>query len=192
VSAVEAEVGPETIDACRRGDRAAFRTLYDAYKDRVYSLALYALSGDADAAADVTQQVFVKLMDSIDTFRGDAQFSTWLYRLVANACVDVQRRMKSRKWVSSEELLETLPHPSSQEQSFARTHTAEIVKRAVFTLPTELRVTVLLRYFQELSYEEIAAALKCPVGTVASRLNRSHQLLAKALSPLRHATEAEE
>jgi RNA polymerase sigma-70 factor (ECF subfamily) len=62
----------------KRSGAAEFRALYDAYKDRVYSIALYSLHGDADAAADVTQQVFVKLMTSIDTFRGNARFSTWM------------------------------------------------------------------------------------------------------------------
>jgi len=192
VSAGEAEIGPDTIDACRRGDRAAFRRLYDAYKDRVYSIALYSLRGDADAAADVTQQVFVKLMNSINTFRGDSRFSTWLYRLVANACVDAQRRMNARALVGGADVLDALPHPGSHENAFARARTAESVKRAISALPTELRLTVLLRYFEELSYEEIAVALNCSIGTVASRLNRGHRILANALAPLRDAQGPDE
>ena len=192
VTAAEAEVGPETIDACRRGDRAAFRTVYNAYKDRVFSIALYALHGNADLAADVTQQVFVKLMNSIAKFRGDSEFSTWLYRLVTNACLDAQRRLKSRSFAVDSNVLETLPDPASLEKAFARTQTAELVKRAVSALPSKLRLAMLLRYFDELSYEEIAVALNCSRGTVASRLNRGHRLLAKSLAHLRGTQGLEE
>ena len=85
------ELSPEILEACRRGDREAFRALYEAYKDRVYSIAFYFFHADPDAAAEVTQQVFLKLMREIVRFRGDAAFSTWLYRLVMNACVDHMR-----------------------------------------------------------------------------------------------------
>ena len=192
VTAAEAEVGPETIDACRRGDRAAFRTVYNAYKDRVFSIALYTLHGNADLAADVTQQVFIKLMDRIASFRGDSEFSTWLYRLVTNACLDAQRRSKSRSLAVDSNVLETLPDPASLEKAFARTQTAELVKRAVSALPSKLRLAMLLRYFEELSYEEIAVALNCSRGTVASRLNRGHRLLAKSLAHLRGTQGLEE
>jgi RNA polymerase sigma-70 factor (ECF subfamily) len=185
VSAAEVEVGSETIDACRHGDRAAFRTVYDAYKDKVFSIALYALHGDADLAADVTQQVFVKLMNSIASFRGDSAFSTWLYRLVSNACLDAQRRAKSRGVAAGTGILEMMAQPESHEHAFARAQASELVKRAVLQLPSTLRLAILLRYFEELSYEEIAVALNCSPGTVASRLNRGHRLLAKILAPLR-------
>jgi len=185
VTAAAAEIGAETIDACRRGDRAAFRTVYTAYKDKVFSIALYALHGNADLAADVTQEVFVKLMNSITMFREDSAFSTWLYRLVANACVDAQRRAKSRQTVSDSDALERLPHPDSHERTFARAETAEVVKGAISRLPSKLRLAILLRYVEELSYEEIAVVLNCSKGTVASRLNRAHRLLAASLAPFR-------
>jgi RNA polymerase sigma-70 factor (ECF subfamily) len=187
VSPADAKVGPETIDACRSGDRAAFRTVYNAYKDKVFSIALYALHGNADLAADVTQEVFVKLMNSITMFRGDSAFSTWLYRLVANACVDAQRRAKSRHTVSDLDALERLPHPDSHEQDFGRAQTAGLVQQAISRLPGKLRVTILLRYVEDLSYEEIAVALDCSRGTVASRLNKAHRLLAATLAPFRSA-----
>jgi RNA polymerase sigma factor (sigma-70 family) len=80
------------IDDCRRGDREAFRLLFEAYKDKVFSIAVYSFRGDQAAAGDVTQQVFLKLMTNIQQFRGDSEFSTWLYRLVVNACTAEQRR----------------------------------------------------------------------------------------------------
>src|SRR5688572_32164086 len=92
----EQDVTPAVIDACRQGDRDAFRVLYEAYKDKVYSMALYFFHGDTASAADVTQQVFLKLMGSIEQFRGESGFSTWLYRFVANACVDRTRTAGAR------------------------------------------------------------------------------------------------
>ena len=94
VDLIDRQISAQIVAACRLGERDAFRALYDVYKDRVYSIALYFLHGDQAAASDVTQQVFLKLMTSIGDFRGDAEFSTWLYRLVVNACMDAGRRHK--------------------------------------------------------------------------------------------------
>ena len=90
----DSEINAETIEACRHGDRSAFRQIYEARKDRIYSIALYFFRGDAATASDVTQQVFLKLMTDIQSFRGDSAFSTWLYRLVVNTCVDTARRAR--------------------------------------------------------------------------------------------------
>src|ERR1700742_2048238 len=95
------EISAEIIESCRLGDREAFRALYDVYKDRVYSIALYFFHGEQAVASDVTQQVFLKLITSIGQFRGDAAFSTWLYRLVVNGCLDVARRRAADAAVSA-------------------------------------------------------------------------------------------
>ncbi len=86
------EIDAQILESCRRGDRDAFRVLYEIYKDKVYSIALYFFHGDAAAASDTTQEVFLKLIRGIAQFRGDSGFSTWLYRLVVNACMDGARR----------------------------------------------------------------------------------------------------
>ena len=91
---VKESIDSRTIAACQQGDREALRTLFEEYKDRVYSIAIYSLSGDEMAAADVTQQVFLKLMTRIQQFRGDSEFATWLYRLVVNTCRDEQRKQR--------------------------------------------------------------------------------------------------
>ncbi len=188
VSLKEQEVTPALLDACRRGDRDAFRLLYEARSDKVYSIALYFFHGDAATAADVTQQVFLKLMDSIGQFRGDAEFSTWLYRFVVNACVDRTRRAGARALPGDPDLLDELPAEGSPEDAFARAELAASVQAAVARLTPTIRVAILLRYFEELSYAEMANVLKCSIGTVASRLSRGHQLLAQALAPLRART----
>jgi RNA polymerase sigma-70 factor (ECF subfamily) len=186
MSRVSEEVGAEVLDACRRGDRDAFRALYETYRDRVYSIAYYYCHADIDAANEVTQQVFVKLMREVSRFRGESAFSTWLYRLVVNACVDRSRRRR-KDAVEDPIVLERIATPSSQEQLFAQHEVAASVQQAIATLPAKLRAAVLLRYFEDLSYADMASALNCSIGTVASRLSRGHRLLAKTLSPLRSA-----
>ena len=89
----EPTVDRQVIKACQHGDREAFRLLFEAYKDRVFSIAVYSL-GDRAVADDVTQQIFLKLFTAIKQFRGDSEFTTWLYRMVVNACHDERRRTK--------------------------------------------------------------------------------------------------
>ena len=175
------EIGAEVVESCRLGDRDAFRALYEIYKDRVYSIALYFLHGNAAAASDVTQQVFLKLITSIGQFRGDAEFSTWLYRLVVNACMDAAKKRKSDPVFSARGELDRCRVPGSQEEDYARAQMANSVRAAVSALPPKFRIAVLLRYFEDLSYEEMAKALGCSMGTVASRLSRGHRILAERL-----------
>jgi RNA polymerase sigma-70 factor (ECF subfamily) len=181
VNLSDREVGAEILEACRGGDRLAFRELYDLYKDRVYSIALYFFHGDRIAASDVTQQVFLKLLANIDSFRGEAVFSTWLYRLVVNACLDEARSRKPRVAAYERRRLEAVAGADSQESGYARAQAAASVRAAVASLPPKFRIAVLLRYFDDLSYEEMAKALRCSMGTVASRLSRGHKMLAERL-----------
>ena len=184
VNLSDREIGTEIIEACRLGDRNAFRALYDLYKDRVYSIALYFFHGDPAVASDVTQLVFLRLMTSIHQFRGDAEFSTWLYRLVVNVCLDSARRRKSEAVISNRARMEAVAGPGSQEEDYARAQMANSVRAAVSALPPKFRIAVLLRYFEDLSYEQMSKALHCSMGTVASRLSRGHKMLAERLKGL--------
>jgi RNA polymerase sigma-70 factor (ECF subfamily) len=173
------EISAEIIESCRSGDREGFRALYDLYKDRVYSIALYFFHGEHAVAGDVTQQVFLKLITGIGQFRGDAAFSTWLYRLVVNACLDVTAAVRRRG--RRGHAPQTRSRDDSQEEDYARAQLATSVRAAVSTLPPKFRIAVLLRYFDDLSYEQMAEALGCSMGTVASRLSRGHKMLAERL-----------
>ena len=180
----------ETIDrnvivACQHGDRDALRLLFEDYKNRVYSIALYSLSCDEAAAADVTQQVFLKLISRIGQFRGDAEFSTWLYRLVVNTCIDERRRQK--RWVPLAEssLMTKNQDGVSPATHYAQKELAEHVQAAIADLAPKLRLPILLKYIEGFSYDEIASTLGCKKGTVASRLNRGHKALAQRLEWLR-------
>jgi RNA polymerase sigma-70 factor (ECF subfamily) len=185
LNVTDREISAETVDACRRGDRDAFRVLYEAHRDRVYSLALHFFRGDPAAAQDMTQQVFLKLFTAIQRFDGRSAFSTWLHRLVANACLDGARRIKARPEPAGPVRLDTIPASHSQEADLLSAESAATVQAAVGALPPKLRLPILLRYFEGRSYEDIAAALGCSMGTVASRLNRGHRLLAQRLAALR-------
>lgn len=189
VSPTEREATPAIIDACRRGDREAFRLLYEAYKDNVYSIALYFFHGDAATAADVTQQVFLKLMGNIAQFRGESGFSTWLYRFVVNACVDRTRRAGAQARIIDPAVLDELAAAGSHEDELAHAETARSVQAAIATLAPKIRMAILLRYFEDLSYAEMADVLKCSIGTVASRLSRGHEILARTLAPLRASSQ---
>src|SRR5262245_57035022 len=178
------------IESCRQGDREALRVIFEAYKDKVYSLALCYLDGDTGAAKDLTQEIFVKLITRLEQFRGDAEFTTWLYRVVANACLDERR--KRRRWSSLEDSVEVghMIVRKSLEGLQMQREMADGVKAAVAQLKPKLRSAVLLKYFDDLSYQEIAWVLGCSVGTVASRLNRSHRLLARKLAHFRNVASA--
>jgi RNA polymerase sigma-70 factor, ECF subfamily len=175
------EISADILESCRRGDRDAFRVLYETYKDKVYSIALYFFHGDSSAAADTTQQVFLKLIGGIEQFRGEAGFSTWLYRLVVNACMDGARRAKPREFDGKP----AVSAPASQEEDIAARQRQRSVQAALSALPVKFRLPILLRYFEDLSYIEMAAAMNCSMGTVASRLNRGHKMLARKLEALR-------
>ncbi len=171
----------QILAACVRGDRDAFRELFLRYRDRVYSIALH-YTGDPAAAMDIAQDVFVKLYSNLTTFRGESRFETWLYRLVSNCCHD--RHRKQRRLVPLEE--SRLPHPQDRAtQQAQRDQIARQVQQSVSQLPEELRMTVVLRYTEGLSYEEIASVLNCPAGTIASRLSRAHRDLASRLNHLK-------
>ncbi len=178
----------DVIQACQRGDEEAFRVLFDTHKDRVYSIALR-YAGDSATAMDIAQDTFLKLLSTIQQFRGEASFESWLYRMVVNSCLDYHR--KRRRFLplledGFEEALDVFraPHESAL-QEMLREEQTERVQQVVAQLPEEQRIVVVLRYTDGLSYEEIADLLGCRRGTVASRLNRAHKALERRLSHLR-------
>ena len=178
-------INDRVIKACQQGDREAFRLLFEAYKDKVFSIAVYSCGGDETSAGDVTQQVFLKLMTNISQFRGESQFTTWLYRMVANACIDEQRKRKRFLPFADSPQVTKVEFKRPQEQRYAKLELADSVRHAIAELKPKFRLAILLRYIEDLSYEEMANILNCSKGTVASRLNRGHKELARRLAHLR-------
>lgn len=177
------------IERCRTGDREAFRLLYELYSDRVYSVALY-FSGDEISARDITQDVFLKLFSEIKKFHGDAMFQTWLYRIVVNSCMDDHRKRRRFTPIDMASEVKIMSSEESCEKEYLRAEISKWVREAVGRLKPKLRLPLLLRYVNELSYLEIAAVLGCSAGTVASRLNRAHQTLARKLGHLADRTRS--
>ena len=172
------------IEACQQGDRDAFRLLFETYKDKVFSIAVYSSGGDRAVADDVTQQIFLKLFTAIRQFRGESEFTTWLYRLVVNACHDERRRRRRLLPWGETVAMRNPGDKKPQEKQYARLEVAEAVRAAIGELKPKFRLPILLKYIEGLSYEEIASVMGCSKGTVASRLNRGHSQLAKRLSHL--------
>src|SRR5690349_1960767 len=177
-------INGQVIEACQQGDRDAFQSLFEAYKDKVFSIAVYSSGGDRALAEDVTQQIFLKLFTRIRQFRGDSEFTTWLYRLVVNACLDERRRRRRLLPWEPGVAMTDVSEKKPQERQYARLEVAEAVRVAIEELKPKFRLPILLKYIEGLSYEEIAEVMGCSKGTVASRLNRGHSQLAKRLSHL--------
>jgi len=172
----------ELVEACRRGDRDAFRMLFETYKNKVYSIALR-FSGEPAVAMDIAQETFLKLFCSIQDFRGDARFETWIYRLVVNSCLDHKRRTR-RLLPLGGEFAGRLRAAGDSLAELMRSEVSGSVRTAVDRLAPDLRIVIVLRYTEGLSYDEIAEVLGCATGTVASRLNRAHKTLERRLSHL--------
>src|SRR4030095_8037979 len=128
--------------------------------------------------------IFLKLFSTIRQFRGESEFTTWLYRLVVNASLDERRRRRRLLPWGDGASMSNASERKPQEKLYARLEVAEAVRAAIGELKPKFRLPILLKYVEGLSYEEIASVMGCSKGTVASRLNRGHSQLAKRLSHL--------
>ena len=159
--------------------------IFCRYKDMVFKTA-YLMLGNTQEAEDVLQEVFIKIYKSYDTFHSEkGRFNTWLHRITVNQCIS-ERRKKRLPSFSLERLGEEgfdLPEVSSQlpEKLLMKQEESEKVQRAMKSLGRKHRTVVTLRYFNGLSYDEIAQVLKIPLGTVKSRLNAAIEALRKEL-----------
>ncbi len=168
------------------GSREALESLFIAHHKRVFSVALNFFGGDAEIAEDVTQQVFLKIFSKLENFRGDAEMTTWLYRITINCCIDERR--KSRRFLFLADFFGFVEPKTNrtQDEKFYQKEISGEVQKAVATLKIKFQVPIVLKYVENLSYREIAEVLECSEGTVASRLNRGHKLLARKLEHLKN------
>jgi RNA polymerase sigma-70 factor (ECF subfamily) len=174
----------ELLSACENGDREAMRDLYVMNQRRVFSVAMNYFGGNREMAEDITQKVFVKLLTKF-SFRGEAEFTTWLYRLTVNACTDEARKMN--RFVDLTGLFGLgEPRAAEVQQLMAeRDQISNLVSLEVGRLRPKYRIPVVLKYVEGLSYQEIAEVMGCSQGTVASRLNRGLKKLEARLGHLR-------
>jgi RNA polymerase sigma-70 factor (ECF subfamily) len=181
------------IRRCQRGDVEAMNELIQAYQKHVFNLA-FRLSGNYDDAQDIAQEAFIRVFNSINSFRGEANFSTWIYRIVTNVFLDERKKQRVRDHGSLDEYLELedssvarqIEDPSpGPEASVEQRERNEVVGQAVLALPENQRVMIALYHFQGRSYEEIADVMQLPIGTVKSRLNRARLALKEKLGAAR-------
>ena len=168
------------IDAARQGDQDAFAELVRLYEKRVLALT-GRMCGNPEDAAEAAQEAFLAAWQGLRNFRGESSFSTWLYRLASNACVDLLRREKRRGGTLSlddESLNLDLPAGRSTPQDeVERRELREEIEAGLQALPPEYRSVLVLREVHQLHYEEIGAALGLDAGTVKSRISRGRKRL---------------
>lgn len=183
----------EIVQRARQGDKAAFEWLVNTYQDRVYSLTLR-MCGNEDDAFDLSQDAFIKAWKGLESFRFDSAFSTWLFRLATNVCLDFLRSKKRRPVISltvaddeDEETQFDIPdtRPNPEEAAILSEDRAAL-KEALGALDPDSRNIIILRVINDLSYEQIADILGIQVGTVKSRLSRARQKLKDKLSEIRN------
>lgn len=171
----------DLIRMAQRGNRDAFCTLIEAHEKKIYALSFKYMQNTHDAS-DAAQDAIIKIFLNIGKFRLDSAFSTWVYRIVANTCVDQLRRKKSV--VSLEDYDTKSPYPGPDEDVVSAEFMAGL-KQAVADLPPDFKNVLVLKDLEHRKYEEIAKILQISEGTVKSRLSRAREKLRKLLA-LRH------
>lgn len=169
------------------GDFDAYDQLVGVYEDRVYQVA-FRVTGNREDAWDAAQEAFLNAFRSLPRFRGASAFSTWLHRITVNAALDLVRRRPPQPHLPLESV--AVSGGDEPDDAATRSDVQRRIHRAIASLPVEQRVVVVLRDLQGLSYEEIAAALRIPAGTVRSRLSRGREALRKHLADLAPAAGA--
>ena len=182
------------IERCRANDEAAFNEIVALYKVKVYNY-LYRMMGHSDDAEDLTQEVFIRMYTSIDTFRSQSSLNTWLFRIASNLCIDHFRRSKKSRAIaySLDEpvggeadgdglMREVADETYAPHRLLENQETAQQVQGALEKLPEKLRAALVLHDIEGLPYEEIAQIVGCPLGTVKSRLFNARMQLRQSLT----------
>ena len=181
----------ELVKRAQRGERGAFDLLVLRYQHKVVKLVARLLRDPAEAE-DVAQEAFVKAYRALGSFRGDSAFYTWLYRIAVNTARNSIASRQRRPLDYEADLSENeqsavesrMRHTDTPEANVLSEEIRRTVNRAVEELPEDLRAAIILREVEGLSYEEIAAAMDCPVGTVRSRIFRAREAIDRNLKPL--------
>jgi RNA polymerase sigma-70 factor (ECF subfamily) len=169
----------EILSGCKNGDQEAWNMLINAYSKAVYNIALNFFA-DKDIAADVTQDIFLKVYHNLEKFKEEKNFTAWLFTISKNYCIDYWRKNK-KYFQTNQELNEKISaHNQTPEDNSIRESEIVELRKKIAQLEPELRVILILRDIQELSYREIADKFSIPEGTVKSRINRARVKLAQA------------
>src|SRR5574341_2204155 len=186
------EIDQELVERAQRGEKQAFDLLVSKYQRKLARL-LSRFIRDPAEVEDVTQEAFIKAYRALPAFRGDSAFYTWLYRIGINTAKNYLMAMGRRAPTSTEveadeaeglEEVEQLRDINTPESVLLSNEIAETVNATIEGLPEELRRAIQMREIEGLSYEDIAQAMNCPIGTVRSRIFRAREAIAERLRPL--------
>jgi RNA polymerase sigma-70 factor, ECF subfamily len=185
------ELQDESIVArIRAGERRLFGLLYQRYRLRTFALA-FGMTGQREQAEDLTQEIFLRVYQRLNTFQGQAKFATWFYRIALNQCLNhCRNERRRRRTVANPDdrqatVLVELRVVEQADTTLLRKEIQHQLRSALLSLKPEVRILLLLKEIEGLSYEEIAERLECSPGTVASRLSRGRRLLARKLESLK-------
>ena len=174
------------IKLVKKGDKKAYNTLVLKYQDRLV-FSVYKFLKDFELAQDIAQEAFIKAYKNIEKFRGDSQFYTWIYRIAINTAKNVISTKARASEVydndTADQLLsESATTSENPENILQAEQLRSEINKALQNLPEDIRVTLSLREFDGLSYEEIAKVLNCPIGTVRSRIHKGREMLDQTFS----------
>jgi RNA polymerase sigma-70 factor (ECF subfamily) len=169
------------VERVQQGDRSAFDMLVVRYQHKVVKLIMRYVRDQAEAQ-DVAQEAFIKAYRAIPRFRGDSAFYTWLYRIAINTAKN--HLVAARRRPLEYDMHARLKDVDTPEGTLLSEEIRETVNQAIEALPEDLRTAIMLRELEGMSYEEIATAMECPVGTVRSRIFRAREAIDKRLRPL--------
>jgi RNA polymerase sigma-70 factor, ECF subfamily len=170
------------VEQSLRGDRAAFGQLMHRYTGAVYNLA-YRMLGNVEDAEDAVQEIFLRAYTRLASFDRERRFSTWLLSIGSNYCIDRLRRRRYT-WLTLDDMAFSLPsRDRGPERSALEREQQAVVQRALQQLPDNYRTVTVLRYWNDLSYEEIAQVTGLTESTIKTRLHRARHMLAAALGP---------
>ena len=187
------------LERAKSGEVEAFERLIEGYQKKVFNIALRMI-GNYDDASELAQEVFIKVYKSIRSFKEESSFSTWIYKITSNVCLDEIRKRKNKKVVYLDddvkledgEVRHQIEDDSpSPEALLERKEIKRVVKEAIQSLSEEHRLVIVMRDLQGMSYEEIGKIVKCPEGTVKSRINRARQALKEILKRKRELLNEE-
>lgn len=183
----------DLIFRCQQGDQAALKEIFDRYHQKVYRIA-YGVLRQREDALDVVQEVFIKLFRSIREFKGKSAFYTYLYRLAMNTAIDHFRRLKKGSFLSLDEEGGFQPADRIEKRPdhiAVQKELEEKVRWAIDQLPQDQKATLIFREIEEFSYQEIAEAMGCSIGTVMSRLHYGRKKLRELLKDIVKGREGE-
>jgi RNA polymerase sigma-70 factor, ECF subfamily len=179
----------QLVTACRNGDQDAFSLLVQRYQRRVFNL-VFRMVQDYEDASEITQEAFLAAWQGLPSFRGEARFSTWLYRIAYNCALrqlDIHKRDRALQLALQADQMTESEDDVQQTDHLEMLDNQELVQEQLSQLPTKYRIVLILRHLQDMTYEEMAEVLTMPIGTIKTHLFRARNLLKERLQTFEHA-----